>query len=283
MTRTMKRLVLTVLTAPILLAGCSDSEPEPNSGDQQASQTVESPSETPTKLPSPPPPPLPDKDGDGVPDETDAYPRNPLASTLQEIKIGCGGAGNFTIDRVKLDFSKVWARRMPKNVYCEYWGRKLTPVNGVEQRLWDADKRPSVYTISIPYEQCVEHGTPWMRNEWPVSPNQVHEAETALLLCPDHPDGPAIRTRIADQGALTSELKNSRAFYDGNYRVGKGVEPGTYFTTDDVENCYWERLDANGEIIDNNFVSKAFRVEATIASSDFSFHTEGCGLWRQVK
>lgn len=69
--------------------------------------------------------------------------------------------------------------------------------------------------------------------------------------------------------------------FGGSHTVGTDVEPGTYVVFD-VEGCYWERLDANGEIIDNNFVSAAPRVQATIRPGDFAFNSEGCGRWVEV-
>ena len=48
------------------------------------------------------------------------------------------------------------------------------------------------------------------------------------------------------------------------------------------DGCYWERLDRAGNIIDNNFVSAGLRVEVNILASDFSFHSEDCGMWRPV-
>ncbi|NPC43124.1 hypothetical protein [Nocardioides sp. zg-1230] len=226
-----------------------------------------------------------------MPDDQDVYPNNPLADVPESIEVVCdvkGGRTRFLIDRVKPNWKEVWNTPLPQKrgafgptVYCESYGGRLEPVSGIEQALNDADKKPDKYTLRIPYEQCVEHGTNWTMNEWPVGDGQVKEAQQALLLCPNHPDAAAIRSRIADVGVLQTAIKEGRAFGDGNYRVGTGVQPGTYFT-ENVENCYWERLDSAGNIIDNNFISSGLRVEATISASDFSFHAEGCGMWRQV-
>jgi hypothetical protein len=57
---------------------------------------------------------------------------------------------------------------------------------------------------------------------------------------------------------------------------GESVRPGTYVAYD-VDGCYWERLDAAGEIIDNNFVNAAPQVQVTIRGSDFAFNSERCG------
>lgn len=74
--------------------------------------------------------------------------------------------------------------------------------------------------------------------------------------------------------------------YGGPHEVGdkwtsEVAVPGTY-VTHDVEGCYWERLDNAGNIIENNFINAAPRVEVTIAASDFAFNSEGCGRWAQT-
>lgn len=70
-------------------------------------------------------------------------------------------------------------------------------------------------------------------------------------------------------------------FGPGTYRVGTMIEPGTYVSESDTprEGCYWERTDAAGNIIDNNFISSSFRAEVTIMAGDYSFTSERCGRW----
>lgn len=73
----------------------------------------------------------------------------------------------------------------------------------------------------------------------------------------------------------------SGPIYVGDYKVGTGtgeLSHGTYVATD-VKNCYWERLDANGNIIDNNFINAAPRAQVTVRSSDYAVNFEGCGGW----
>ena len=55
------------------------------------------------------------------------------------------------------------------------------------------------------------------------------------------------------------------------------VPPGTCVTTD-VGDCCGERLDTNGEIIDNDFINAAPRAQVTIRSSDHAVNVE-CGGW----
>lgn len=229
--------------------------------------------------------PGPDADGDSVPDMLDDYPNDPLFDTFQIVNIECEdnrGTWVKDIDRVRPNWKQVWAKPLRGNAFCEYYGENLAPITSLEQNIWDAERRPDELTLSIPYSQCAESGTGWMKNEWPASPEQVREAETALKLCPNHPQAAAIRSRISEQREFRDALNDGRAFSDGNHRVNSKIQPGTYFSTN-VTNCYWERLDSAGNIIDNAFVSDGLRVETYISSSDFSFHTDGCGTWQKVE
>ncbi|MGW3627610.1 hypothetical protein [Streptomyces sp. NPDC000880] len=86
-----------------------------------------------------------------------------------------------------------------------------------------------------------------------------------------------------------------RWFADGTYVVEAklgpsdpetgehGITPGTYRTTDKVEDCYWERTSKSGEILDNQFATAAQEITVTVRSGDGSFTTQGCGTWRPVK
>src|SRR5207302_7260426 len=62
------------------------------------------------------------------------------------------------------------------------------------------------------------------------------------------------------------------SFPDGTYRVGSDIAPGTYQTTT-VRDCYWERTDASGHAIANDFVPGAPQVRVTISASDTGFHS----------
>ncbi|WP_204815144.1 hypothetical protein [Mycobacterium riyadhense] len=62
---------------------------------------------------------------------------------------------------------------------------------------------------------------------------------------------------------------------------GTKIQPGTY-KTGRVENCYWARLDGQGNIIDNNMVSLSESVVVTIAQSDAAFESDNCGTWTRV-
>lgn len=112
----------------------------------------------------------------------------------------------------------------------------------------------------------------------PINENQRIEAAGALMLCPDHPSASIMANGSVEQQERDSGLR----FGAGVFEVGTRIQPGTYRATGDIENCYWERLDSAGEIIDNNFVSAATQVEVTVQPSDFSAHFSGCGEFVKV-
>ena len=66
---------------------------------------------------------------------------------------------------------------------------------------------------------------------------------------------------------------------DGTYRVGVDIQTGTYRTVMPVEGCYWETIDAEGDIIDNQSVFASPQVAATIRAVDFAFNSRSCGPW----
>jgi hypothetical protein len=76
---------------------------------------------------------------------------------------------------------------------------------------------------------------------------------------------------------------------DGKYGVSMvpnmrtTVQPGVYSVRDTpVSSCYWERRDAQGNIIEKSVVGVAQHVTVTILPSDETFVSEGCGVWKRV-
>lgn len=121
---------------------------------------------------------------------------------------------------------------------------------------------------------------------WPVySKNDSMSAEWAQeqrgqnLLCPDHPRMHQAQSAIA-RSLRQAQQDRNRIQYDGTHVVGTALNPGTYVARP-TGACYWERTDANGEIIDNNF-SHGARVQFTVLPSDYSVSVQGCGQWSKI-
>ncbi len=236
-----------------------------------------------------------DTDGDGTLDRIDAYPDNPLYSEALTVTVACSRFGDefereFEIDRVTLDFSEAWSTEMPVGDDHDYslcgYGRQDPEVSPVTELEREIVETYSEYPLSQSriigdlFAFCVEHGTKWMTQRTPLSEGQAETLVRAFRFCPGHPDRAGIEPRIAQMGVEGAERSSGTRFGSGIYRVGIDIQPGSYVSESEsgFDGCYWERVDANGEIIDNYFGSP-FRVTVTIASSDYSFRTDGCGEW----
>lgn len=101
------------------------------------------------------------------------------------------------------------------------------------------------------------------------------------ILCPENQ---AIIDEAASGNAVMKKLTDGKFLVsdDPASATGRIVQPGTYRTVNDVSDCYWERSDAQGNIIDNNFISIAPAITVTILSSDAGFTSERCGPWERV-
>lgn len=108
--------------------------------------------------------------------------------------------------------------------------------------------------------------------------SQAAEFQAALMICPDHPDAEEITERVT---AVVGSASGPRDIFGGGLqRVGKDIQPGTYVSKGNSGGCYWERLDRNGNILDNNFTNGS-RVQVSISSSDFEFNSDNCNTWRK--
>jgi hypothetical protein len=83
---------------------------------------------------------------------------------------------------------------------------------------------------------------------------------------------PTMRTFIGGKAFVAWE-------YDPNKSI---VQPGTW-KTGTVSDCYWERLDDQGNIIENNMVSLAESIVVTIAETDAAFNSQACGRWTRAE
>ena len=77
-----------------------------------------------------------------------------------------------------------------------------------------------------------------------------------------------------------------RSFSDGTNTVGNGnddIKPGTYRTAKNIQDCYWERTDDNGNTRSNDFVSYAPKgVTITLRNTGGGFVSRGCGAWIRI-
>lgn len=69
---------------------------------------------------------------------------------------------------------------------------------------------------------------------------------------------------------------------DGHWLVGRDIPEGIYHTTTAVINCYTERADSSGGVIDNNFISYAPAGTQLFLRNDMSITIKNCGPWKQT-
>lgn len=141
------------------------------------------------------------------------------------------------------------------------------------------------YGMGVLYSECAS--TSFIPLSLPtMGEGQAKELLGALVLCPDHPRAEEIRQKAGADTARLAEIQTKRQqglIKDaGTYKVPDEMSTGTWKTmSDKVENCYWEMQDANGQTIDNNFVSAGIAQTITIPDGVAGFSSEGCGAWEK--
>ncbi|MBV1851886.1 hypothetical protein [Catellatospora tritici] len=264
--------VLTAVVAGLCVSACNAKAP---SGAVAAPPTAS----------SSPPAPLTDRDGDGFLDSADLYPDDPTNTPNPVVTADCyldpdfGAKGHYVISvdvNRRPIFTEAWAET-PESCDVIRGGTPPTPieVTALETAKYEVEDLKYLYEICAE----VQKEDVYAGRDFAASSSQIPEISGALVLCPTHPHAAAWKKSIA-RGRIRAGLEQQgRVFGSGTYLVGKEIKPGTYAITGDVTSCYWERQDRNGKIIANNFILAARRVQVTIRSSDYAFHSDGCGEW----
>lgn len=137
-------------------------------------------------------------------------------------------------------------------------------------------------TLNELYLSCVKAAHPYAGPGGQLSDSDLTHIAGMLMLCPNHPQAAEIARRVDEHNADVAARAAGTLFDDGTYAVPGEVKPGTYAIEGSISDCYWQRTNASGGIIANDFVVGAKRVQVTIRSSDHSFVSRGCGTWRRV-
>lgn len=140
---------------------------------------------------------------------------------------------------------------------------------------YEGTDEEALYSI---YNYCGSNNPsdPYMTMEL-YSNSQVLELGTWLTLCPTHPQAAKWKAVIVASTKPLDE-EDGDQITNGTYRVPSEMARGSYVTTD-VEDCYWETRDKNGDIVANNFVIAAPRVVAKVSSRAVVFTSRGCEAW----
>lgn len=180
------------------------------------------------------------------------------------------------------DFTEIW-EEAPVECYGD--SRRGGARRSVEEEAYQASGSDDPEGLLDLYAECgeVDPEGAYATGDFTASQENMAGLEARLILCPDHPQSEAWKAAL-ERGYNDMELEASgRLFYGGTHLVGDEIQPGTYYIEGDIEDCYWERQDSSGNIIDNYFTLGARRVEVTIQPSDYAFLSDGCaGPWRPV-
>jgi hypothetical protein len=145
-----------------------------------------------------------------------------------------------------------------------------------------AYKKADLFSLTVLYDMCATNSIEdFAHLKQGANKKQIQERIGMLILCPDHPLADTMREYLGIAAQQYQLEEDGRIFYSGTYRVNKQIKPGTYFSKPGGDDCYWERTDSTGEIIDNNFTT-GLRVQVDIKTSDYSFSSDGCGRWQPV-
>ncbi len=272
--RKLAAVVAVALVASV--AGCGGDEPAAAPASMPASPSG-SPSIAVSPTPSPTPTPT------APPGNTVTLSCTDQSDEVNEVTITPGPKG-------LPDFTAAWALKLRS---CDVVGgdfggsEKVLPITAVEKGVYRASRQDGYdeedEDIAFFYRDCAAVDPDDTFNEpgSTLSTEQIPDMIATLMLCPKHPHAANWRAALKrGQGEVQLE-KSGRIFGAGTYRVGKDIKPGIYVARD-VDGCYWERQSRNGDIIDNSFINGAKRVQVTIRSSDYGFHTTGCGTWRRA-
>lgn len=204
------------------------------------------------------------------------------ASTAIKITYGCMvGGGVVQFDSLK----EVWARA-DTSAGCNYGTQSEGTPSEVELAAIEAaDYR--VEGLKSLYSVCTKLTGPPITEVFTAS--QARELEGAYMLCPNHPNAAEIenalvhgRTLIAAEDASKTATAEGRQIMSGHYLIGVDIQPGTWETVlDKVTECYWEISDAQGNILENNFVNTAPRFSIDIPATAAGLTIQGCAF-RQV-
>lgn len=119
-----------------------------------------------------------------------------------------------------------------------------------------------------------------------MNEQDAKDIQGALVLCPDHPRAEEMKQKaqnaISHWADIASKRQQGLIKDDGTYAVPSEMSTGTWKTmSEKVTNCYWEMQDANGQTINNNFISSGIAQTITISNGVAGFSSHGCGAWEK--
>lgn len=182
-------------------------------------------------------------------------------------------AGEFKYDRIT-DFRAAWSRPY-SSCNVEKIGGTPSPA---EKAAFSAAGKPDAESAKYIYSVCATTAGPYSV-PGPIGADTGKSITAAFMLCPDHPKRAQMEANVADGLAIASDRANGKWVSSGKYLVGKTVQPGTWQSLGEkVEDCYWEISDAQGNILENNFINIAPQFTIYIPATAAGFTVQGCGF-----
>lgn len=152
----------------------------------------------------------------------------------------------------------------------------------------DDDDLEAEVLLTDLYEQCADAHMGGLHGDQHWYPFDIDSAKAAFIVCPEQPERDEIEATFDqvledNSGMIERDAAAERGdlVRGGDHLVGEGITAGTWVAESEegFDGCYWERLDAAGNIIANNFMNSGFRAEVYIEESDYSFSSSRCGVW----
>lgn len=253
----------------LIVAGDSLGEDARQEASPAISGPTARPTPTPTRTPTPARTPTPTP-----------TPADPNASTFI-YRLSCNVNDAYL---TFTDYRDVWATGVPVS-YCDPQGPRTARLTDLEtQALTVAYGEVDAASLKTLYAICAQ--TAGYGYDELVSQAQAAEVAGALLLCPDHPRAADAQALIAAQQATIAQAAadeqlraEGKLIGTGSYLIGVDIVAGTWQSQGErVEECYWEISDAQGNIIDNAFISVAPQFTITVPASAAGLTISGCGF-----
>ncbi|MCC3299299.1 hypothetical protein [Arthrobacter caoxuetaonis] len=267
-------LVIAVLVVLIVIVGYRGVSGTTAEAD---TRTTPSASASPSKTPSPKP--TPTRTAKPTPTAS-----KPPAKPRMAVVLDC------TVDGTKKEFATVQAVwGLAASSFCEGRVRTSGVLSDVEKEAMEITFGPGYDPENLRYLYGVCANTEGIYVDYVRSGGQAKYLMGAYKLCPDHPKAAAIEATIASgQQMIAEEEANENAvaevrqFGPGKYLIGVDLQPGVWQSVGEkVTDCYWEISDAQGNIIENNFISVAPQFSITVPEWAAGFTISGC-TFRQI-
>ncbi|VXA98360.1 hypothetical protein [Pseudoclavibacter sp. 8L] len=144
----------------------------------------------------------------------------------------------------------------------------------------DKEAAPDDVRLADVYALCATPGFYFAISPGISTDEQASQLESALILCPEHPDADAARTSLNTYDANVTAGNDGTRFNDGVWQVGEEIKPGTYKPESPSDNCRWFRYDDKGDWIESSYDKVQTEIVVTIAATDGTFESRNCGYWR---